>query len=62
VVVPAERLAARVDERIAELAAFDASALRDVKTFLARTRAMDPRSAAAASIDSLALAVAGRGG
>jgi enoyl-CoA hydratase/carnithine racemase len=61
-VVPAERLEARVDERIAELAAFDASALRDVKTFLARTRAMDPRSAAAASIDSLALAVAGRGG
>jgi len=61
-VVPAERLEGRVDERIAELAALDAGALRDVKTFLARTRGMDPPSAAAASIDSLALAVAGRGG
>ena len=58
-VVPGDRLEARVDERIAELSALDATALRDVKTFLARTRAMDPVSAAAASIDSLALAIAG---
>jgi len=61
-VVPGERLEARVDERIAQLAALDTNALRDVKTFLARTRGMDPPDAAAASIDSLALAVAGRGG
>jgi methylglutaconyl-CoA hydratase len=60
-VVPAERLEARVDERIAELAAFDANALRDIKLFLARTRGMDRASAAAASIDSLALAVATKG-
>jgi hypothetical protein len=33
--------------------------LRDVKAFFSRTRAMDPASAAAASIDALALAVAG---
>lgn len=58
-VVPGDRLEARVDERIGELAALDATALRDAKSFLARTRAMDPASAAAASIDSLALAVAG---
>jgi methylglutaconyl-CoA hydratase len=61
-VVPAARLEARVDERIAQLAALDANGLGDIKTFLARTRAMDPPSAAAASIDSLALAVAGKGG
>jgi methylglutaconyl-CoA hydratase len=59
-VVPPDRLEARVDERIVELAAVDTSALRDVKSFLGRTRSMDPASAAAASIDSLALAVAGR--
>ena len=58
-VVPGDRLGGRVDERIAELSALDATALRDVKTFLARTRTMDPASAAAASIDSLALAIAG---
>jgi methylglutaconyl-CoA hydratase len=58
-VVPVARLETRVDERIAELSKLDATALRDVKSFLARTRAMDPASAAAASIDSLALAIAG---
>jgi methylglutaconyl-CoA hydratase len=58
-VVPANQLEARVDARIAELAALDATALRDAKSFFARTRAMDPSSAAAASIDSLTLAVAG---
>jgi len=61
-VVPGDRLEARVDERIAELAALDATALRDAKGFLARTRAMDPASAAGASIDSLALALAGEPG
>jgi enoyl-CoA hydratase/carnithine racemase len=60
-VVPSTRLEARVDERIGELAALDATALRDAKGFLSRTRAMDPASAAGASIDSLALAVAGDG-
>lgn len=59
-VVPDERLETRVDERIGELAAVDAIALRDAKGFFSHTRAMDPASAAAASIDSLAVAVAGR--
>jgi methylglutaconyl-CoA hydratase len=58
-VVAGDRLEARAEERIAELAALEATALRDAKSFLGRTRAMDPASAAAASIDSLALAVAG---
>jgi enoyl-CoA hydratase/carnithine racemase len=58
-VVAGDRLEARVDERIAELEAFDATALRDIKSFLARTRAMDPASAAAASVDALAMALAG---
>lgn len=58
--VPADRLDARVDARIAELAALDADALRDVKRFLSATRGMDPPSAAAASIDALALTVTGR--
>ena len=61
-VVAGDRLEARVDERIAELEALDATALRDVKSFLARTRAMDPASAAAASVDALALAVGGNDG
>src|SRR5215216_2894683 len=58
-VVPGDGLEARVDERIQELATLDATALRDAKCLFARTRAMDPASAAAASIDSLALALAG---
>jgi methylglutaconyl-CoA hydratase len=58
-VVAGDRLEARVDERIAELEALDATALRDVKSFLARTRAMDPASAAATSVDALALALGG---
>jgi enoyl-CoA hydratase/carnithine racemase len=58
-VVAGDRLEARVDERIAELEALDATALRDVKSFLARTRAMDPATAAAASVDALALALGG---
>ena len=52
-VVPAGRLEARVDERIEELARVNASALRDVKTFLGRRRAMDAASAAHASVDAL---------
>jgi methylglutaconyl-CoA hydratase len=52
-VVPADRLERRVDERIGELAQLSAPALRDIKSFLARRRAMDPASAAQASIDSL---------
>jgi len=58
-VVPRDRLAARVDERIAELDALDATALRDAKTFMSHARAMDPASAAAASIDALAVSIAG---
>jgi enoyl-CoA hydratase/carnithine racemase len=54
-VVPADRLGARVDERIDELARMSAPALRDIKTFLARRRAMDPASAAHASVDSLVI-------
>ena len=60
-VVPAERLAARVDERISELSRLPATALRDVKSFLGRTRAMDPATASAASVDSLVVAVVGGG-
>jgi methylglutaconyl-CoA hydratase len=58
-VAPAATLEARVDERIAEIAAIDAGALRDVKTFLTRTRTMDQATAAAASVDSLVVAVVG---
>jgi len=58
-VVPRDRLAARVDERIAVLAALDATALRDAKTFMSHARAMDPSSAAAASINALAVSIAG---
>jgi methylglutaconyl-CoA hydratase len=54
-VVPADRLEARVDERIEQLARMSAPALRDVKTFLGRRRAMDPASAAHASVDSLVI-------
>jgi len=58
-VVPRDTLEARVDERIHELGALDATALRDAKRLFARTRTMDPASAATASIDSLALALSG---
>jgi enoyl-CoA hydratase/carnithine racemase len=60
-VVVADALAARVDERIASLSQLPATALRDVKAFLARTRAMDPATASAASVDSLVVAVVGGG-
>jgi methylglutaconyl-CoA hydratase len=60
-VVPANRLEARVDERIAALSELPATALRDVKTFLGRTRAMDPATASAASVDALVVAVVGGG-
>jgi len=52
-VVPADRLRARVDERIEQLARTSPAALRDVKTFLARRRGMDAASAAQASVDAL---------
>jgi enoyl-CoA hydratase/carnithine racemase len=60
-VVSADALAARVDERIAELSRLPVTAVRDVKSFLARTRAMDPATASAASVDSLVVAVVGGG-
>jgi methylglutaconyl-CoA hydratase len=59
--VPAHALAARVDERIAGLSRLPPTALRDVKAFLGRTRAMDPATASAASVDSLVVAVVGGG-
>jgi methylglutaconyl-CoA hydratase len=52
-VVAAQRLAARVDERIARLEAVDPFALREMKRFLIFTRAMDPATAAQASVDTL---------
>jgi enoyl-CoA hydratase/carnithine racemase len=52
-VVPINALAARVEERIAPLEAVDAFALREMKRFLVFTRAMDPGTAAQASVDAL---------
>jgi enoyl-CoA hydratase/carnithine racemase len=52
-IVPRDRLAARVDERLARLEAVDAFALREMKRFLIFTRAMDPATAAQASVDTL---------
>jgi methylglutaconyl-CoA hydratase len=52
-VVPGDRLEVRVDERIAELAAVPAPALRDVKAFLASTRDMHPAAAAVVAVDAL---------
>ncbi len=51
--VPAGELEARLDERIARLEAVDAFALREMKRFLVFTRAMDPATAAHASVDAL---------
>jgi len=62
-VVASDALAARVDERIERLAAVDAFALREMKRFIVFTRAMDPGTAAMASVDTLvfsALRVIGR--
>ncbi len=56
-VVPEDSLETRVDERIAELAALPAVALRDVKAFLASTRGMVPSAAAAAAVDALVVGV-----
>lgn len=53
--VSAGRLEARVDERIAQLAAMDAFALREVKRFMTLTRSMDPPSAARAAVDPLVI-------
>ena len=52
-VVAGDQLAARVDERIARLEAVDPFALREMKRFLIFTRAMDPGTAAQASVDTL---------
>jgi enoyl-CoA hydratase/carnithine racemase len=52
-VVPRDRLGERVDERIARLEEVDAFALREMKRFLAFTRAMDPATASKASVDAL---------
>ena len=60
-VVSGDRLAARVDERIAALSQLPTTALRDVKAFLGRTRSMDPATASAAAVDSLVVAVIGGG-
>jgi methylglutaconyl-CoA hydratase len=51
--VAPEELAARVDQRIARLEAVDAFALREMKRFLIFSRAMDPATAAQASVDTL---------
>jgi methylglutaconyl-CoA hydratase len=52
-VVPRDALSARVDERLSRLEAVDAFALREMKRFLIYTRAMDPATAAQASVDTL---------
>jgi methylglutaconyl-CoA hydratase len=52
-VVPSDGLATRVEERIARLESVDAFALREMKRFLVFTRAMDPATAAQASVDTL---------
>jgi methylglutaconyl-CoA hydratase len=52
-VVEPDGLAARVDERLRALEAVDAFALREMKRFLIFTRAMDPATAAQASVDTL---------
>jgi methylglutaconyl-CoA hydratase len=52
-VVPGDALSARVEERIGHLEGVDAFALREMKRFLTFTRAMDPATAAQASVDTL---------
>jgi enoyl-CoA hydratase/carnithine racemase len=52
-VVTADRLATRVEEWIARLNSVDAFALREMKRFLIFTRALDPATAAQASVDTL---------
>jgi methylglutaconyl-CoA hydratase len=52
-IVEPDRLAERVDERLAALEAVDAFALREMKRFLVFTRAMDPATATHASVDAL---------
>jgi methylglutaconyl-CoA hydratase len=52
-VVAPDALGGRVDERIERLAGVDTFALREMKRFLIFTRAMDPGTAAQASVDTL---------
>ncbi len=53
--VPADRLSARVDERIQAMAALHPEGVRDIKRFFARARMLDPASAASASVDALVM-------
>lgn len=53
--VPGERVAARVDERIAAMESLDAAAVREIKRFFTHVRSMDGPSAARASVDPLVL-------
>jgi len=53
--VPGDRLAARVDERIASMEALDPAAVREIKRFFVHVRTMDAPSAARASIEPLVL-------
>lgn len=53
---PPDRVEARVDERIAAMERWSASALREIKRFFVHVRGMDPALAAASSVDPLVLA------
>jgi enoyl-CoA hydratase/carnithine racemase len=53
--VPADRVSARVDERIAAMETIAPATLRDAKRFFTLVRTMDAPSAALASVDSLVL-------
>lgn len=53
--VPADRVAARADERIAAMETIAPATLRDAKRFFTLVRTMDAPSAALASVDSLVL-------
>ncbi len=55
-VVPPDRVAVRVDERIAAMQQLDPGALREIKRFFVHVRGMDAASAASSSIDALVLA------
>jgi len=53
--VPSDRVAPRVEARIAAMEAFDAVGIREIKRFFVHVRTMDAPSAARASIDPLVL-------
>lgn len=54
-VVPPDRLASRVDERIAAMEALHPGGVREIKRFFAHVRSMDPAAAARSSVDPLVL-------